>query len=185
VRVDGAAGSTRTDSLGRFRLSGLPAGSRLVDARRIGFFIGQQPVALRSGRTVDIQMSIGRIVSLDSIRIVAQRTKYREFEQHRRSPLGKFFSEEQIEARHAFDTSDLLRMIPGFRVVGLGEDARVMSTRSSRPCSPNVMIDNFPNQALNIIRPRDIGAMEIYNDAVGGPPGQNRGCGVIVIWTKR
>jgi hypothetical protein len=188
MRVDGAAASARTDSLGHFRLSGLPAGSQSVEARRIGFFIGRQPVALRGGRTVDVQMSIGRIVSLDSIRIVAQRTRYREFEQHKRSPMGKFFTEEQIAERHAFDTSDLLRLIPGFRVVGLGEDAKVTSTRGGsmlRLCSPNVVIDNFPNQALNIIRPRDIGAMEVYNDAAGGPPGQNHGCGVIVIWTKR
>ena len=185
IRVEGAARSARTDSVGRFRLDGLPAGSQLVEARRVGFFIGHQSVALRSGRAVDVQLSIGRIVSLDSIRVVAQRSRYREFEQHRRSPAGKFFSEEQIADRHALDTSDLLRLIPGFRVVGLGEDAKVTSTRSARPCSPNVMIDNFPNQALNIVRPRDIGAMEVYNDAAGGPPGQNRGCGVIVIWTKR
>jgi hypothetical protein len=188
VRVEDAAGSARTDSLGRFRLSGLPAGSQLVEARRVGFFIGRKPVDLRSGRTADVQLSIDRIVSLDSIRVVAQRNRYREFEQHRRSPIGRFFNEEQIEQRHAFETADLLRMIPGFRVVGSGFDASIVSTRGAgigRTCKPNVVIDNMQNQDLSVVRPNDIGAMEVYNDVAGGPPGANRGCGVIVIWTKR
>ncbi len=185
VRVDDAAGSARSDSLGHFRLNGLPAGSQLVEARKLGHFIGRRAVELRSGRTVDVQLSIDRIVSLDSIRIVAQRTRYREFEQNKRSPNGRFLSEDQIADRHAFDTSDLLRVVPGFRVTGLGFDAKVVSTRAGKPCPPNVVIDNFPNQDINLIRPMDIGAMEIYNGLVGGPPGTNRGCGVIVIWTKR
>lgn len=188
VRVEDAAGSARTDSLGRFRLNGLPAGSQVVEARRIGFFIGRKPVGLRSGRTADVQLSIDRIVSLDSIRIVAQRSRYREFDQHKRSANGRYFTEDQIADRHAFETSELFRMIPGFRVVGSGFDAKVVSTRGAgrgRACVPNIVIDNFQNQDLNLIRPSDIGAMEVYNDAAGGPPGANRGCGVIVIWTKR
>jgi hypothetical protein len=188
LHVEDAAGSARTDSLGRFTLHGLPAGSQLVEARRIGFFLGRRPVALRSGRTLDIQLSLDRIVSLDSIRIVAQRSRYREFEQRKRSANGRYFTEDQIADRHAFETSELFRMIPGFRVVGSGFDAKVVSTRGAglgRPCVPNIVIDNFQNQDLNLIRPSDIGAMEVYNDAAGGPPGANRGCGVIVIWTKR
>jgi hypothetical protein len=188
IRVEDAAGSARTDSLGRFRLSGLPAGSQLVEALRIGYFIGRKPVELRSGRTVDIQLSVDRIVSLDSIRVVAQRSRYREFEQHKRSPVGRYFTEDQITQRHAFETAELFRMIPGFRVVGSGIDSRVVNTRGAgfgRSCAPNVVIDNVQNQDLSVVRPNDIGAMEVYNDAAGGPPGANRGCGVIVIWTKR
>jgi hypothetical protein len=189
IRVNDAAGSTRTDSLGHFKLGGLPAGSQLVEARRVGYFIGRGPVELRSGRTVDVQLTLGRIVSLDSIRVVAQRTKYRDFERNRRSPSGRFFNEQQIADRHAFETSDLIRMIPGFRVVTSGFDTKIVSTRGitlgSRTCAPNVIIDNFQYQDINLIRPDDIGAMEVYNDAMGGPPGANRGCGVIVIWTKR
>jgi len=188
VSVDDAAGSSRTDSLGRFRLNGLPAGSQLVEARRVGFFVGRKSVELRSGRTVDVQLSIDRIVSLDSIRVVAQRNKYKDFEQHKRLPFGKFFTEDQIEQRHAFEASDIVRLTPGFRIVGSGYDAKVVSTRGAgfgRICMPNIIIDNMQNQDINLIRPNDIGAMEIYNDSMGGPPGANRGCGVIVIWTKR
>ncbi|MDB4892749.1 MAG: TonB-dependent receptor plug [Gemmatimonadetes bacterium] len=188
IRVEDAAGTARTDSLGHFRLSGLPAGSQLVEALRIGYFIGRMPVALRSGRTVDIQLSVDRIVSLDSVRVIAQRSRYREFEQHKRSSVGRYFTEEQITQRHASETAELFRMMPGFRVVGSGFDSRVVSTRgggAGRNCAPNIVIDNMQNQDLSIIHPYDIGAMEVYNDLAGGPPGANRGCGVIVIWTKR
>ena len=46
-------------------------------------------------------------------------------------------------------------------------------------------IDGFQDQDISLVRPSEIGAMEVYNGAVGGPPGTNRGCGVIMIWTKR
>ncbi|MEO8337635.1 MAG: carboxypeptidase regulatory-like domain-containing protein, partial [bacterium] len=188
INVADAAGSARTDSLGRFRLSGLPAGSQLVEARHVGSFIARRAVELRSGRIVDVQLSLERIISLDSIRIVAQRIKYKEFEQRKRTGVGKYFTEDQIAQRHAFETSSLFLMVPGFRVAGSGFDAKIVSTRGAgfgRTCTPNVVIDNVPYQDINLLRPREIGAMEVYNDAAGGPPGANRGCGVIVIWTKR
>jgi hypothetical protein len=188
LRVVDAAGSARSDSLGRFTLNGLPAGSQVLEARRLGYFIGRQPVGLHNGRTIDVQLRLDRIVSLDSIRVVAQRNKYREFEQNKHSAFGRFFTADQIAERHAFETSELFYMIPGFRVVGSGFDARVASGRVSglgRPCLPNVVIDNMQHQEINLIRPSDIGAMEVYSDATGGPVGANRGCGAIVIWTKR
>ena len=188
VRVVDAAGSARTDSAGHFSLGALPGGSQLLEARRIGFLIGRQPLELRSGRTIEVQLRLDRIVSLDSIRVVAQRNKYKEFEQHRRTGFGRFFTEQQIAERHAFDTSDLFWVMPGLRVVGQGIDARVVSTRGSGfrgACAQNVVIDGMQNQDINLVRPNDIGAMEVYNDVAGGPPGANRGCGVIVIWTKR
>lgn len=188
VKVVDAGGVARTDSLGRFTLGALPPGSRVVEARRVGYLIGRRSVALGGGRTTRVQIRLDRIVSLDSIRVVAQRARYRDFEQRRRAGLGRYMTEEQIGARNAFDASDLVTFIPGFRVVGDGLDARVVSTRSrgfGGACAPNVVIDGMPHQEINLIKPRDIGAMEFYSDGAGGPPGMNKGCGVVVIWSKR
>jgi hypothetical protein len=188
VKVVDARGVTRTDSLGRFTLAGLPAGSQVVEARRVGYLIGRRNVNLGGGRTASVQVRLDRIVSLDSIRVVARRARYPEFEQRRRSGMGRYMSEDQVEARHAFETSELLALIPGFRIAGEGLDAKVVSTRArgfGRGCQPNIVIDNMPNQDINLVKPRDVGAMEFYNDGAGGPPGMNKGCGVIVIWSKR
>jgi hypothetical protein len=190
VRVVGAAGTARSDSLGRFELGALPAGSQLLEARRIGYLVGRRQVDLRSGRPIDVQLRLERIISLDSIRVIARRVMHRDFEQRKMLGFGHFFTEEQIAQRNAFETSDLLRTIPGFRVIGFGVDTKVVSSRGSisfesAVCEANVVIDGMQHQDINLVRPGDIGAMEIYRGGAQAPPQYGGACGVIVIWTKR
>jgi hypothetical protein len=188
VRVAGIPGSVRSDSLGHFSMNGLPAGSQLLEARHVGYLIGRHPVELRSGNTIGTQLRLDRIVSLDTIRVLAQRNQFKQFEQNKHSPFGRFFTADQIGARNASEVSDLFYTMLGFRVVGRGFDAKLINTRGARlsgVCEPNVVIDNMQNQDINLVQPSDIGAMEVYADGFGGPPGANRGCGAVVIWTKR
>jgi hypothetical protein len=192
VRVLGARGTSISDARGRFSLSDLPAGTQVLEVRRIGYLLAQQPVELRSGRTVSQDVQLRRIVTLDSIRVLAQRSRYREFEFNRKANgFGKFFTVDSIEKRHPLYTSDLFRVTPGFRVMGFGLDAVVGSSRGASSimggnCAANVVIDGMPNQEINLISPFDIGAMEIYRPGDPAPVQYNRGdCGVIVIWSKR
>jgi len=189
VRVRDAAGVTRTDSLGRFTLSGQPAGTQLLETRRVGYRLGSVPVELRSGRTVEVTVTLARIVNLDSIRIVAQRSRYREFEQRRKNGFGRYLDQAAIEKQHPLETSDLFRMMPGFRVVGFGIDAHVVSTRGavsfSGSCTPNIVIDGIQHQDINLINPDAIGAIEAYPGPAGAPMQYDSACGVVVIWTKR
>jgi hypothetical protein len=193
VRVVDAAGAAVTDSLGRFELHSLPAGSQMAEARKLGYSEGRAQVELRSGRAVTWELELSRFVSLDSVRILAQRLRYRDFESRRRSGgWGKYLDEEQIARRNAFDTSDLLNTTPGMRVVGSGYDAVLVSTRGASSlfnsgCTVNVIIDGMQHMDINMISPRDIGAMEIYPSAVGVPPqyASFSNCGAVIIWTKR
>jgi hypothetical protein len=189
LRVLETTATARTDSSGRFAMTGLPAGTQVLEAKRIGYRIVQQPVQLRRGHDVAVVVRLARIVSLDSIRVVAQRSRYREFEQHRKSGWGRFLTAEDIAKRNALEVSDLLRMMPGFRVVGYGFDARVVSSRggmglSRGACVTNVVIDGMQHQDVNWLRPSDIGAMEVYNGPAGAPIQYDNGCGLVVIWTK-
>src|SRR5947209_1894455 len=81
---------------------------------RCATLIEHQPVELRAGRTVEQDMRVNRIVvTLDSIRVLAQRSRYREFDENRKHRgIGKFFDEGQIRDERAFETSDLIRMLP-------------------------------------------------------------------------
>jgi len=192
LRVLGARGTTISDARGRFSLSDLPAGTQVLEVRRIGYLLAQQPVELRSGRTVTQDVQLRRIVTLDSIRVLAQRSRYREFEFNRKANrFGKFLTVDSIEKRHPLFTSDLFRVTPGFRVMGFGLDAVVASSRgassiSRATCAANVVIDGMPHMEINLISPFDIGAMEIYRPGDPAPVQYNEGsCGVIVIWTKR
>jgi hypothetical protein len=191
VRVVDAAATARTDTAGRFTLGALPAGTQLLEARRIGYLIVRQPVELRAGRGTVTELRLQRIVSLDSIRVLAQRgTRYREFERNKRNLFGRYLNEEQIERQHALEVSDILRMTPGVRIVGYGYDAKIVSSRGPSsfrgPCEMNVVIDGMQNMQINQwVQPGDIAAMEIYAGSAGAPSQYDRGCGVIVIWTKR
>jgi len=186
VRVVGARGTALSDALGQFELRDLPAGTQILEVRRIGYLLAQQPVELRAARAATQDVRLQRIVTLDSIRVLAQRSQYREFEEHRKHNwFGKFFTAEQIEERHPFETSDLFRVTAGLKVAGHGIDAKVISTRSAIPCEPNIVIDGTPNQDINLIQRTSVGGMEVYGDGQPGPVQYERGCGVIVIWSKR
>jgi hypothetical protein len=190
LRVLETAATARTDSTGHYALSALPAGSQLLEAKRIGYRIVQQPVQLVRGRDAEIAIRLQRVVSLDSIRVVAQRSRYREFERQRKSGFGRFLTEDDIAKRNAIQVSDLLRMTPGLQIVGYGLDAKVVSARGSRSlvgrsCDTNVVIDGMQHQDINWLQPSDIGAMEVYPGLAGAPVQYDRECGLVVIWTKR
>jgi hypothetical protein len=192
VRVLGTRGTSISDARGRFSLSDLPAGTQVLEVRRIGYLLAQHPVELRSGRTVTQDVQLRRIVTLDSMRVLAQRSRYREFEFNRKANgFGKFFTVDSIEKRRPLYTSDLFRVTPGFRVMGFGLDAVVTSSRgvtsvNGGQCVANVVIDGMAGQEINLISPFDIGAMEIYRPGEPAPVQYSRGsCGVIVIWSKR
>ena len=193
VRIRGAAGLARTDSAGRFTLVNQPAGSQIVETRHIGYLLGQAPVELRGGRTSNVTVTLTRIVSLDSIRIVAQRSRYPEFESRRanRAGGGRFLDEQEIENQHAMQASDLLRMVHGFRVEGSGLDTKVFTTHGNfevsgmGPCEVNVVVNGVQHQDINLVDPTNIGAIEAYAGPADAPVQYDRPCGVIVIWLRR
>ena len=190
VRVLGARGMVVSDSRGRFALGDLPSGTQVLEVRRIGHLLAQQPVELRSGRPVAQDVRLQRIVTLDSVRVLARRSLYREFEQHRKgNAFGTFLVEEEIERRRPFESSDLFRMLPGFRVSGSGLDAQVESSRGvtsmTGQCRVNIVIDGVQGQDINLIHPSSIGAIEVYRAGQPAPLQYDSRCGVIVVWSKR
>ena len=189
VRVRGTSAVGHTDASGRYALGQLPAGTQVLDVRRIGYGATEASVELRSGITVTRDVRLQRIVNLDSIRVVAKRSRYVEFERAREKSLGGIFlGPEEMEQQHLALMSDILWQIPGFRVLGNGYDAVVISARSGslNPCRTNVVINHAEDQPINDVNPRNVGAIAAYPEGHMPPPEYNfRGCGVIVIWTKR
>jgi len=183
VRVVGARGTALSDARGRFELGDLPAGTQVLEVRRIGYLQTLQPVELRANRPVSQDVRLQRIVTLDSLRVLAQRSRYPEFEQHRRmNGFGIFLTPEDVARQTSFETSEMLRALPGFVVMGNGLDAKVLDRRAL--CATNIVINGMPDQDINLLHPSDIGAMEIYRTGQPMPAQYDRGCGAIVIWSK-
>ena len=184
-----------TDSLGRYRMPNVPLGPQVVEVRRVGYMPRQFSVNVRPGENRATDLHLTPIVALDSVRVVAHRTIYREFESRAKvASFGRFLRAEDIEHKRPLLTSDLLQQMPGFRVVrpttsdldvDVVQPRGLTSWTNPTNCYVNIVIDGVPHQKLNWIDPYSIGAMEIYPGTGTAPVQYPSPCGAILIWTKR
>jgi len=189
VRVWGTAAVGRTDESGRYSLSALPAGTQMLEVRRIGFAVAERSVELRDGATATSDMQLQRIVNLDSVRVVAMRTRYPEFEKLRAGgALGLFLGPDEVARQNVGLTSTIIEKIPGFRVLGYGYNAVVtagMGASAGGVCRTNIVIDGMEKQSINDVHPNDIGVIAVYRGGTMTPVWITDGsCGAILIWTK-
>jgi hypothetical protein len=191
VRVLGTSALGRSDATGHYALGHLPAGTQLLEVRHIGYAAVEIAFELRSGATVDGDVRLQRVVNLDSMRVVAVRSRYNEFNEHRKNTtFGVFLDPDAMSRQHDPWMSDVILKIPGFAIAGEGPNAKVVSSRGvgSNFCpSANIVIDGMPNQSINDVNPFMVGSVEAYREGEPTPPEyfDHKGCGMIVIWTKR
>ena len=197
VRVRGTAAEGRTDDHGAFTLGGLPAGTQQLEVRRIGYAAAEVPIALHSGATTTRDVVLRRIVSLDSMVIVASRPKYPDFFAHQSMGQGHFLGPEVIAKERVSRTSDYFEKIPGFAVKANGSRSLVVSNQGPAAvrgeCVATLVIDGnrvmeYP-PSVNDVHWSDVAAIEAYpaSMAPNAPPEYHisADCGGIVIWTKR
>ena len=190
VRVRGARSTGVTDAQGSYTLNALPAGTHELEVRRIGYELAVAWVELRSGATRTSDVRLQRVVQLDSVRVVAMRTRYPEFQQRREQAIGGYFiGPEDLARQRAVYASDIIEKLPGFRIVGHGPTAIVSLSQgrggAGGTCPTNIVIDGSENRMINEMIASDIGAIEVYRGGATTPLWYERGCGAIVIWTKR
>lgn len=131
-----------------------------------------------------------RAVTLDSVRVVAPRSRYAQFEYNRRTNLfGKFLTADDIGRSSATELTELFGGLGGFAVAGHGADATVLSrlAKAQHPAcrESNVVIDGIPRAGMNYLSPSQVAGIEIYRDGATAPGPYRGDCGLIVIWTKR
>jgi hypothetical protein len=192
LRVVGARSSAVSDATGRYSLAALPPGTRMLTVRRIGYEVLETPVELRAAQTVQRDVQLMRVVSLDSMRVVALRSQLPQFEFDRRSnPFGIYLGPEEIERRgKVSQTADMLVGLPGVTVRGHGSNAQVTSIHGrngSGACAGmRILQDGLVHLgSVNDVSPSMIAAIEIFTQGAFAPTQYSvRGsCGVMVIWT--
>jgi hypothetical protein len=157
-------------------------------------------IELRQTVQVDIPLSTGTEVTLDSLTVIgrAQPRRLTEldregFYDRERTGFGKFITAEDIANRMSIQTTEIFRTVPGLAVVPLGNSRyRLAVTRGGNNCSPSIVLDNMPmttsDDLDDLVKPQDIAGVEVYRGAseVPGRFMSNRNaCGLVVIWTKR
>jgi hypothetical protein len=189
----GVSGVSGTD--GRFDFRSLPSGTQTLEIHYLGFEPLRLALDLVSGRTDTVGAKLTKLVQvLAGVHVFGKKhsvSRLDEFLRRQQHGLGQFVTAADIEKRHPFRVTDLFYSMPGMHVSPNSNfDYSIVSSRSSRPCYPNVYIDGSPvdgaAQSLNqYVSPRDIRAMEVYADAATVPAQyRTTDCGAVLIWTK-
>lgn len=197
VRLDAA------DSAGWFVLQApSPARYRLF-ADRIGYEeVVSDTLEVAGGPRTEVEIRMTpRPVELEAIVVSAERRQLKLEQKgfYRRQEVspGYFLDTDDILEQRPFYTTDLMRQIPGVRV--LPDQPAFGYTVSSnrgfgRVCPMRIVLDGWPldlmGQTLDdFVGPNEIIGIEVYPGAGGaGAPGRYRGpqsfCGIIMIWTR-
>lgn len=195
VEIAGGNRATRTDSSGSFRVANLPAGSVTVNVRAIGYESMTLTASIADESTVRLDFEFRSVVKLPPVTaegptLGARDARLRGFYERRAAGFGRFVTREDIEKRDPGDSRDLLRGMPGVRVVG--NRIQMASGMSSPNCRVQYFLDGIHILApaadfLVQFRPRDLEGLEVYRGPAEAPLAFSRGgaeCGVIAIWTR-
>ncbi len=198
-----------TDSLGRFRLSGIEPGRQLLTVSQVGFATLQTHMAFAVSDTMEADILLSpsatngaQAVAAVSVTADAIPLGLEDFTRRRRTVSGDFFDEEMIRKTAHGQFSDVIRRIPGVQLTrsngGYGTFASAgRGATRGRPCFASVMIDRswvyegkrgeLPFD-LNSIAPESIAGVEFYRGLASVPAEfgkQLTTCGTLIIWTKR
>jgi carboxypeptidase family protein len=188
---------------GRFRITKVPVGQYLVIVKRVGYRPTSAVIDVPASDTVRLAYTLERIAETLNPVIVTEKSptkRMAEFEERRRLGVGQFMTADEIKARNSVYTTEVLR---NFTTVNVSPDHSgpitqyyaISKREGGNPqlgaCPMQVYLDQVPLPSpfnLDLLpTPKDIGGIEVYAGASTIPPqfnGFDRGCGVILIWTK-
>jgi len=198
VQVVGTSLGGKTDDQGRVALLAVPAGKAVLRLRHLGFaeqtvHISVTPGSLDEGRYKLLPVA----TNLSDVTIRASELKpqryaktgrFDEFYRRRAEGMGTFFTREDIDARAAQKSEDLVRMVPGVRIRYRGSTPYIQFLRCE---TVNVYIDGIRShdgfRDFSSLSPLDIEAMEVYQGMATVPPEfspEPNDCAAIVVWTR-
>jgi hypothetical protein len=202
IAVDGSASSAITDSQGAFRLGGLAEGTRMVEARALGYAPVRVRVELSLSEANAVTMMMSKqVATLDAVTVFGTRGRplrdLTGFMDRKSHGFGHFITQKEIEQQNATNTCELLRRVPGVSVSDVGGTGCTANIRGSssggssqgvRLCEPRIYRDNMSfsgtlSELSQSMSPHDIMGIEVYSTATE-PPQFQGSCGVIVVWTR-
>jgi len=199
VVVDGRV-LTTVLPVGHFQVERIAEGSRQLTLRAPGLTPASANLSVRRGESMMLLVTLERPVAAMATVVVPGRSTeaswVRGFEERRRRGQGVFFDRETLNRAAAQTLADVLRGVPGIRLVALGGGYRYQSTHrqlsfdSGPGCEMVIYLDGQPllvepGTLDQHVRASEIAAVEVYTSATTVPrqfAGKNSGCGVIVLW---
>lgn len=186
---------TETNEDGLVSVRDIPPGGTWLHVRRIGYRPDSLLVLPRASRTPATVTLVRVAVDLAPVVVVGQTAALgpmRGFYQRQASTSGRFLTNaDLVRFRHRTMT-DVLRTIPGMRVV-TRQQRNSMRSRGGN-CAPVVWLDGQPLVSIDIdldaFDPLSFDGIEIYGVASVPVEFQSSqrissSCGTIVLWTRR
>jgi hypothetical protein len=199
VNVQGSGVATLTRPNGEFTLDSLPSGTQTLEVRQLGYAPQEVAVELSAVQPQSVSVNMSEYVPvLEAMRVTAQRERGLSdvgFADRKRTGNGYYLDADQIAQRQTTQFSDMLRTVPGIRVVPAGNGQNVI--QSSRNAMGGCVVfyvdgspwqQQFPGDLDTFVRPDEIAAIEVYNGVTTPAQFQSAGqssCSTIVIWTER
>ena len=193
---------------GRYLLSGVQPGARLVEVRHIGYRTAAVTLSFEAGVStqwnVTLEVDPIPIAPVEVTGARAATPQLVGFLERRDRGLGHFFTRADIESMNARDLTDILRRVPGARVVPVAgpfgttnvlQLSRSQSAPNGRTCPILYYVNGVPFPVRTDIgidaylRAQDVEAVEVYSGSSRIPPeftstGQTSRCGVVGLWTR-
>jgi hypothetical protein len=198
VAITKLARNTRTDAAGKYLLALLPSGSYDVVYRRLSYAPMVFILEISDGDTTEASVKMNAVPQeMNTVLIEEAPERSRDlggFEQRRKAGFGHFITREQIVERDPLLLSDMVRMIPGAKLLPAGfgrSQLRFSRAQGARDCPPTYFLDGVMATGFNIddIMPVDVEAVEFYS-GISTLPAQfakarsTITCGTVVIWTR-
>jgi hypothetical protein len=193
------AGAVYSDSLGTFRLANVPSGKRALHFRRLGFEPKSLDTDITQGQTLALTVVLDPFATEIEGMTVEELTRKRQllsdFYDRKSRGFGYFITRDEIEKRNPMNLSDMMRMVPGAKLIPMTgtnqATLRFSRAQIGRDCPPQYWVDGVKAYDLNIddLIPSDVEGIEIYPGASTIPPQFNTRegttiCGVVLIWTR-
>lgn len=181
---------------GTFALAAPHPGQYTLQAERLGYGpISTEPFTLREGETKSVRLTMFvEAIRLSPIAVVTDRRNEPVLERHgfyeREELYGEkiggstFLGPGDIERRKPWKVTDLLRDIPGIRVVSQGGRAQNVLTRNGRyiPVYLDGREVGLRGETINdLINVASVGAVEVYTFI---SPAEYGGGPAIALWTR-
>ncbi len=180
-----------TDETGRFLTEILPLTRYRVTIEAAHFSTLEGEVVLEEAGEVDLRVQMVRVdYALDPVIALAVRRSRLErvgFYDRLEVGIGHFVTREQLVASEQSSVSEVLREVPGVRIVpGIARASRILLRGG---CLPRVVLDGLLLTGRvvvdDLVSTYDVEAIEVYHGA-SAPilyTGETT-CGVVMVWTR-
>jgi len=204
VAILGTSVRVGTGPNGRFRITKLPVGQYLVIVRRVGYRPASSVIDVTDSDTLRLAYALEKLNSTTLQTVVvtekAPSMRMMEFEARRKLGIGEFMTEEEIAQRNSVFPTELFRKflsvnVSPSRTTSMTQYFALSRREGGNPslgaCPMQVYLDQVPLPNpfnLDLLpSPKELAGIEVYAGAATIPPqfnGYDRGCGVILVWTK-